>query len=143
MQKFIDSLGREWSVSLTVAELEQILEQTNVDVGRTTDIAKLFEDTRVFLKVLWVFIGDQIRVAGVTEQDVKRAIDADAMGRAVEAVQREILFFSPNRQHIAKLADAIKDRQERLIGPGIERVIDQINAGTLDSILLPSGPTLP
>src|SRR5687768_8609168 len=86
MHQFADAKGRTWDVSLTVAEVEIIDEVHGVDLGAEIGIKKLFESTKTFLGVLWLFIGKQVEERNLTPDEVKKAFDGDAWEAAQEAV---------------------------------------------------------
>lgn len=142
MHKFTDKLGREWSVEITVAEVERLSDEEGIDIGKQSDVEKIFASTKSFLKTLWMLIGDQVRERNLTDLDVKKSFGPQALSDAVEAVRNEIVFFSPNPEPIKALVKAGDTRRAKLVEQRMERVKREIEDGKHDADLMrASSPT--
>lgn len=143
MQTFKDTTGREWSVTITVADVETLIDLVGVDVGKPADIRRIFDDTTTFIRTLFTLLQDQIDERKLTPTQVKKSFDADTFEKASEALMDAIVLFIPARARRAaeKTLEAIRERQGELqtqVEAKLEAAIQQIKSGGHDAELMPA-----
>jgi hypothetical protein len=140
MHKFKDALDREWTVTISVAEIETIQTETGIDFGRPGNFERLVGDTKTFAGVLWVLLADQAAAKQLDAKAVKQGLVGDAVERAIEAVAEELIDFFPSAQRVPlqALMSAISQRAgliQQQAAAAVERATPLIAAGKLDSFL--------
>ncbi|HYH63267.1 MAG TPA: hypothetical protein VD866_01070 [Urbifossiella sp.] len=97
--KFTNADGREWAFKrITLADVDELttlgldVEAVSEDIGK---LAELVIRRRAFAAVLWWFVGDAVVAKELGAVDLHRALDGDALARAVEAVRDAVIDFFP------------------------------------------------
>jgi hypothetical protein len=137
MKSFKDTSGRDWKISLTVAEVEDLFD-IGIDLGKESDVEKIFDNPKTFLAVLWVFIGEQVKALNLTDRDVKRAFGADAWNDAANALMEEIISFTPRRREMESLLAAVQRRRAKVTAEAVGKLaglVEKIDAGAMDQTL--------
>lgn len=129
MSTFKDSLGREWTFSITVIEIKQLREQIQVDILDTVSdkadqmFAKLEADPILLVDLMSILLTDQIEKLGLDERGFAAGLVGEGIENAKEALIREIAnFFGPPRGNVilaawnqlktgVKVATAMAQRQ--------------------------------
>lgn len=96
---FTDSKDRSWTLKrITFADVDGLtalgldVEGVSVDLSKLADLAVRRRD---LVAVLWWFVGDAVTAAELKEGDLHRALDGDALARAVEAIRDAVIDFFP------------------------------------------------
>lgn len=96
MAKFLDRLGREWVLAMTVADLKPLadvgIKFSGFEVDRGTIPAALFADPVKLMEVLMILahVGDDI-----SPEEFARGFDTAATERAIGASLEALADFSP------------------------------------------------
>lgn len=100
MAKFIDAEGREWKVEFDGLLLDQVLQETGIDIAdlSATGLFKLDQHAPTLVKVLSVICADERKERGnMTDRQFSKAIRGNILVSALEAVTGAAEnFFPPN-----------------------------------------------
>lgn len=115
MAKFKDRHGREWAVSLTLADFRRLREEAGVELNDAladadTFAGLLYGDPFRLGRIMWVLCGRQAAAAGLTEDQFADGFDADALVRCGEAAVGALVdFFHPRQAAVIRprLADLL------------------------------------
>ncbi len=140
MRTFKDDTGREWKVEIKAFQVERLIDDLDLDLGKKEDIDRVFASTKTFLQVLWLLIEKQARELKLTEEDAKTAFGPDALQAAVDAVLGEVHFFTPTnlRAKQDEALTAIRKRRTAIqteVASRMDGVIEKIGSGELDARL--------
>lgn len=131
MPKFTDSMGRDWIVKLNVGLVEQVQEDTDVNLDSLLETPEKFasilaQTPKKLVQILWVLCEDQAAEYGVDPKQFGFLFDRDLLDKASQAFLEAVLLFYPRSvagrtvagklpQLLAKMDQAIeKDVNSRL-----------------------------
>ncbi len=100
MSKFNDSLGNTWTVEIDGLILDDVLEQTGVDLGDLSagGLAEIETSTSKLVKVLLVLCADEIQSRGKTDREFAKGIVREHIDSAFETIVSAVgNFFPPSR----------------------------------------------
>lgn len=117
-QTFRDALAREWTVRVTVGQVDRVRERTQVDLGTLIDgdmsaLEALLRDPVKFARVLYALLERDATAKGVSAEDLLDALDGDAAEAAAEAFWGALVSFCPSRRREVLVALAAKGREAR------------------------------
>lgn len=95
--------NKAWQISVDVAQLKAVREQTGVDLFRLFDdemalLTQLTLDPCKLVDVIWVLCREQAREAGVSDEQFGRGMGGDVLQRATEAFVEAVIDFFPEQQ---------------------------------------------
>jgi hypothetical protein len=139
MKQFTDNAGRSWTVEINVAALKRVKGLAGVDLLEVLDgtlIERLIRDPVLLCDVLYAACKPEADRVGVSDEEFGRAMAADAIEHATEALLDEIVSFCPSPRDRAALGrvlaatrtamDKARDMVEaRLDGGELEKAIDE------------------
>lgn len=99
MASFEDRHGRKWTMSITVATVKKVMQDTGVNLANILDdkmrpLADLLSDTIKLVDVCWVCCDQS---AG-TESEFADGLAGDAFEKCTNAFLEELINFFPKRQ---------------------------------------------
>ena len=120
MHAFKDRTGRDWTLDMTCGRAAQIRAVTGVDVTNVTQpeprcLMQMTEDPYLAMDVIWVLVEPQAQARGVSKAEWLDALTGNEMSEASEALQDEIIFFSPDRHPRKKVLLAAAEASRRVI----------------------------
>lgn len=100
MPKFKDKFDREWEIKLDVGLIEDIQDQTGVNLDDVmndkTEISKLiFTTPRKLVEILYVMCEKQIKQVPLTPREFASGFDRDSLDAASDAFLQSIILFYP------------------------------------------------
>jgi hypothetical protein len=96
--RFKDSAGREWALTVDVVEMRRVREACQVHLGRFKEVHELGNDIEKFADVLWVMVEEQaksVKTGAVTREQFLRSLVGDVLPAANDALMEAYLFFCP------------------------------------------------
>lgn len=131
---FADTAGRKWVVSVTVADLKRVRQETDVELGKlpVDKLAELMADPERFVDVLWVLVQDQAAKVGVTPEQFGRSLGGDALEAADRAFWRAWADFCPRqtRRLMLGLAEKAEAERERAVDRALEELAKPTSNGS-------------
>lgn len=127
MSKFTDGKGREWSVKVTVGNLEDLaaagldVEVVSADPNKLADV---LTKRRTFAAVLWVFVGEQVTARQITPEDFKNSLDGPVLFEAAGAVEDAIMSFTLP----PKVAEAFREKRGAIVDLAVAKASQQLTA---------------
>lgn len=99
---YTDTVGRVWTLAVTVFEVKRVRTRIGVDlVGLVGDgfrpLAELMADPVRVVDVLWALCDRQAAALGVDEEAFAAALAGDVYERAAEALTEALFDFFPGR----------------------------------------------
>lgn len=99
MASFRDNAGRTWTIVVNFATACRIEDEAGVDIRkifdqRSEDHARIQRPSSMF-RTICAAIRDEMNARGVTEDDIGRAMDGDAIAAAEVAVHEAAIDFFP------------------------------------------------
>lgn len=139
MHTFNDGLGREWTLTITVAEIKEIKAARDLNVyGLIEDGCKglgdLLGNPVELVEVLAVLCQGQIRERGLDERAFLAGFFGDGLGRAARAFAREVLDFFPDAP-TREAGRVLLDKAEEVKAAAAAEVIKRLQALTPESVL--------
>ena len=137
MHKFRDGQGREWCVSLNIAQARKVKEQLDgLNLLDAEQLQRLAEDPYTAANVLYVLCERQCQAAGVTDEQFGEALAGDSFEEAVAALLQELVDFFPSRQRgpLKKVLACLEDikgkaaalAEQKLDGPTVATAMQTI-----------------
>ncbi|MBA3936833.1 MAG: hypothetical protein H0X38_05175 [Planctomycetes bacterium] len=127
MRSFTDTLGRTWTVTITVATVKRVRALCDVDLLAVAGgdlLERLATDPVLLADVLYAVVEDEAKQRQLSDVDFGRALVGDTIARATSALLETIVDFFPNpkrgvlRTALGKLNDleaaALRLARERL-----------------------------
>lgn len=144
MARFKDYTGREWNLRLTLGLLPD-LKAAGCDLSEAVKSGDwlgdiLFGDMERFAGILWAFLKDEAKAAGINRDAFDKLVDPDFAEAASLAIQEEIInfFHRGQKQHLKaqlpKVLAQLNQRMGELANQAGDRAIAEMNAKA-DSIL--------
>lgn len=106
---FTDKLGNAWIIDLTVASVERVLRDTNVDMreGQVEAIADIFKCT----DVLWCLVGDQH--AEISAEKFRAILGGQQFGEARSSLLAAWMSFTQSLNVVTPALQEIVDEAEQ------------------------------
>ena len=113
MKTFKDTVGREWSIDLTLGSAMAVRDRLDVDllqpeVGNPPLLTRLGTDELFLGEVLCVLLEDQFDSHGLSENDVRKSFDGKTLLAAQDAFYAELIDFFQNRGRTDRSTAAAK-----------------------------------
>ncbi len=139
MRTFTDNAGREWRLSLNIAEAKRVRDSLAFDLFDVgTSIKRLSMDPILLCDVIYVLCREQADERGVSDEDFGRAMAGDAIAAATDALLEEYVDFCPSPRDRANLRRAIEtsefarakaqDLVERRLSNAKQQIESQLSA---------------
>jgi hypothetical protein len=98
MAKFKDPSGREWTVGITHGHLKALKREQGLDLREALkpqggEMTAALDDSDKFLDLMWFFLKDQAKAAGVDRDAFDMLFDRDTTVEAVAAVWSAVWDF--------------------------------------------------
>ena len=136
MRTFTDSMGRSWSLEITVATLKRVRAVAGVDLIEAaggTLLDRLVADPVLLGDVLYACVKPQADERKITDEDFGRSLAGDAIDHATTALLEEFVAFFPSPRRrvleraLAKLAgwraEALSAAEARLNDPALDAAV--------------------
>ena len=165
MATFKDVKGREWSIELDGLLLDDVQQETGIDLADLSagGLAAIDQDAKKLVKVLLVLCRDQRTPDNITDRQFSKLIVKDALADAMQAVLRSVEHFFPQRtwsaiqsayetqksfnDQVAPLKPMIaklsEPGMEALKEPVLAALTEMIGAGVLERSVKPPSATGP
>lgn len=148
MATFKDAEGREWVIRLTLGSIDRVKREADVDFGviNTPEgprkLAAMFDNPATLAKVCYVLAHSQAEKAGVSPEQFAEAIDGDTLERMGEALNDEIVNFSPTHRRDVMRAGLKKAQGtiQRAAAKAVE-AIEAMSDEAIASVLATGGLT--
>ena len=137
MHKFRDGEGREWCVSLNIAQARKVKEQLDdLNLLDAEQLQRLAGDPYTAANVLYVLCERQCRERDITDEQFGEALAGDVFEEAVAALLQELVDFFPSRQRgplkkVLACLDEMKGKaaalaEQKLDGPTIATAMQTV-----------------
>lgn len=108
MESFKDSAGRQWQLTINVAAIRRVREQTGFEFGTCLEedgqaFFAMLNNLELLPAVLWELVRGQAQDAGVTQDQFFDAFNGEVFDDAAPALQRAFAFFCPTPYRQAML----------------------------------------
>jgi hypothetical protein len=142
MPTFKDTNGREWLVTINVAQVRRVREKLSVnlaDVHTDAVLAKL-QDPVTLVDVLFVLIESQAHERHISDEDFAAGLGGDALETACAALLEALCDFFPKAKRLILhkvLAETTRrqqvaiERLENQVDELIQKALDQAAADNL------------
>jgi hypothetical protein len=110
MAAFRDNAGHEWVITVTVDAIKRVRSLLQVDLVEcvTGDLwSRIVDDPVLLANIVYVLCKPQADTAKVSDEDFGKAMFADPLAAALEALQEELVNFFPSHQRVALVAKLI------------------------------------
>ena len=128
MSRFTDGKGTEWKVSLDVGVIQQVKDETGVDLSviskDTSWITAIFADPGKLVSILHILCEDQIKELNLTPRDFARRFTGEVLEPAGDALVGAIADFFPR----SRIAKAIRENLPKLWRKAEDQMIRKIEA---------------
>ena len=120
MQTFTDKAGRVWRLDLSFALWQTIKAETSIDLldiamPDSQSLTKLADiRTGLIGVVLWLYVEEQAKAAGVDRDTFWKALDGSAINAASVALVRDLEDFSQSHPQMMTLRVAMEEALETL-----------------------------
>ena len=146
-QRFCDSTGRDWYISITVSSAKFINLETGVNIYDAANgqlFSSLATNPSLLADVLFVACRKQATERGITDEQFGELLAGDVIEDATKALTEAIIDFFPKRQReplamIAKKINQVQDRAATQMlaainSPDIDQAIDRALSGQSGSL---------
>lgn len=138
MATFRDTNGRDWHISLTVADIKRVQQLTSVLLtslveDKLVPLAELIGDPVRLVDTLYAIVQPQADAAGVTDEQFGRSLGGDSLEQAANAFVEGLLDFFPSRQR--DLLKQLMQKQKELQNALAERSQAEIDALTVEQLI--------
>jgi hypothetical protein len=135
MKNFVDSLGRNWVVSVNVATIKQVRALVDVDLLKCVEgdlLRELAADPVRMVDVVYAICKNEADARQITDEDFGRAMAGDAIEHAWDALIDEVANFFPTarRQMLRRVAGKLRDLDKATM-TALEKRIDNLDINKL------------
>jgi hypothetical protein len=139
MPSFKDTNGREWLVTLNVAQVKRVRERLNINLAdlQEGNLLTRLADPVTLVDVLFVLVQPQAEEASVTDEQFAAALGGDTLSAASTALLEALCGFFPQptrlmlrkvlAQTLARQADAvtkIENEGDELIRTALDKALN-------------------
>lgn len=126
MSKFVDGKGTEWKLSLDVGLIQEVKDETGVDLSIVSKdsswITALFADAGKLVSILHLVCQDQIKELGLSPRDFARRFTGEVLEAAGDALVGSIADFFPR----SRTAKALRENLPKLLAKAEDQMIRKI-----------------
>ncbi len=114
MASFKDSKGREWTLAITVGDLDRVQADANTDLekvleNKAEELVKLLSSPRRLVSVAFCLCEDQAKAASVSPEDFGRSITGEVLTQLANAFLDAVTdFFHDRRETIQEWFAAMR-----------------------------------
>lgn len=147
MARFVDAMGRDWSVEINVPAMRRVKELTGKHLGKLLEnecalFSEITSDPILFADVLRAICSPQITERNLTAEQFEESLAGDAAERAAEAFWGAVVDFSPSRIRQPLRDLATKGEQLRTeAAKRLTELIPQLPTDLVDLLAATSSPT--
>lgn len=137
MQRFTDSAGHEWRISINGRTLKEVRDVTGIMLTTLVDehcqlLAELYRDPLLLADILWVLVEEQAEKAGLTVRDFAEAFGGDCVGTGRMALIEATIDFFDDPETRAGTRDVL--RKTMLIAEKLRKgAMEKVNELDIDS----------
>lgn len=128
MPSFKDNAGREWLVTLNVAQAKRLREKLAIDLNDALggDLCeRLADDAELLCNALFVLVEKQALEKQVTDEQFGEGLAGDAIGAATDCLLEAIVsFFPPQRRALLARARSKINEQRTAAIQRAEKLLD-------------------
>lgn len=136
MSRFVDGKGTEWKLVLDVGLLQEVKDETQVDLSLVTKdtswVNAIFADPGKLVSVLYLVCQDQVKELGLSPRDFARRFSGEVLERAGDALVGALASFFPR----SRIATALRENLPKLLAKAetamIARIEKAVNNPSLD-----------
>ena len=122
MSQFKDSLGRPWTLAITVGSLKRIEAHAGFDIADISNgkaVSLFTGDHRDLVPVIWPLISKQAEANGIDVDNFSDALWGEGLANATAAVKEALLdFFPPDRRPVIR---AMTEKMDAVMKLAIEK----------------------
>lgn len=133
MQKFSDSTGDEWTISLNIFSVKKIKTEVDVDLldlesGDTPTLGVLLTDEMKLAEVIFTLLDSQMTKKGIAIEELQERFDGKTLAASTQAFFDELqdFFSARGRKDRVKAVDKAITMMESLIAQA-EAEVDKID----------------
>jgi hypothetical protein len=127
MSQFKDSLGRPWTLSITVGSLKRIEAHAGFDIADISNgkaVLLFTGDHRDLVPVVWPLVKKQADEKGIDEENFSEALWGEGVASAIAAVKEALLdFFPPDRRPVIR---AMTEKMDAVMRLAVEKGLVEI-----------------
>lgn len=138
MRSFVDTLGREWKLSINLGTVREIKRALKLDLlDDPQAIKKLTGDIELLVNALFVVVAEQAKAANVSDIQFAEGMGGDTFDLALEAFMGELIDFSPGprRGALKKIWETLRTLQTAASERAIAKLSGPTMAAAIESQL--------
>ncbi len=134
MSKFVDKLGREWTLDVTMGSADQVEKDLGIDLLKWIEDASSGADNRTVFRIVGSLCAEQIAAAGLDLRGFMDGFDGATLEAAGDALVTALLFFSLPARVAGTVVPKLRTVKETLQ----DRMVAAIEAQDFRSLAGPS-----
>jgi len=95
MEKFKDSNGRDWAISINVGTVKTVQAELKIDITDMATLKVLGDDVCLLVDCIYLCCKDEAEKAGITDIQFGQSMAGTALDSASEAFMNELINFFP------------------------------------------------
>lgn len=117
MRSFTDAKGRSWEIVVDVYGIRRVRDLLKIDLqgiwekGKKS-LSEIIEDCSTVIDVVYVLCKDKADELGISDMDFGRGIGGDNLQAAADALEDEIINFTPSPTKRATLKKVMKKEKQ-------------------------------
>ena len=116
---FLDNQNRKWNLHVNVGSIRRVRSMCGIDLAAALDgktLQRLSEDPVLAVDVIAALIYDDLKNAGITDEDFACSLSSDNLDAAVVALLHSIAEFfpDPKKSMLLKLINKVDQQQKEL-----------------------------
>lgn len=133
MTTFKDSAGETWSLKLTVAGVDRVLEIAGIDLYSEETTKRLLTDYRLICAAGCAVLLPDITAKGLTAEQFRDRLDGDAAAALVDAFWEAVINFT--RPELRATRKKIVEKIKEATGLQAEAERKRLESGTIDKAI--------
>lgn len=137
MQKYIDSVGRIWVVSIDVATIKRVRSLTAVNLLEIVEgqlIERLSNDPVLLCDVLYAVLEPQAKTQNVSEESFGQGLAGNAIADATAALLKGLIDFFPEPK--SRLLGKAANKYQQVQSRAMQWIEDRLESPALEKELL-------
>lgn len=133
MTTFKDSTGEIWSIRLTVAGVDRVMELAGIDLYSEETTKRLLTDYRLICAAGCAVLMPDITAKGLTAEQFRDRLDGDAAAGMVDAFWEAVINFT--RPELRATRKKIVEKIKEATGLQAQAEAQRLESGTIDKAI--------
>ena len=133
MHTFNDTLGRTWTVTITVDAIRRVRALLNINLPDAIEgklLERLVTDPVLLCDILFALVQPEAQAKSITDEDFGKALGGDVLDHATSALLEELVDFFPSARRTVFRKALVK--LKRLEGMAIETANQRLESDELE-----------